>query len=200
MRVLDSQEGVKKGLKPVAPKSAGPGPNGKKNSKLLDVEDALKSGPKTLEDGPGPEVSVTRTIRSSLQRDLIRAEQALCELKYYLGVMRGHNVSTGGGFTLLQRKRYLASLTPPERYLEMTKQAPKPQTECGEGSPIGDGILLASSALQAALNNGESSSSSTSSFSSSSSSSYSSSRARMKSEVLYSTGTSKHLIIYAHEG
>jgi hypothetical protein len=112
-------------------------------------------------------------------------------------------VSAGGGFTLLQRKRYLASLTPPERYLEMTKQAPKPQTECGKGSPLGEGILLASSALQAALNNGESSfsSSSSSSFSSSSSSSYySSSRARMKSEVLYSTGTSKRLIIYAHEG
>lgn len=177
---------VRKGLKPVAPKSAGPGPNGKKNSKLLDLDETLKSGPKTLEDGPGPAVSVKRTIRSSLQRDLIKAEQALCWLKYHLGVMRGHNVSACGGFTLLQRKRYLASLTPPERYLEMTKQAPKPQIECGNESTLGAGIHLVSSALQAALNNGEASSSS----SSSSTSFSSSSRLRMESAALYSTGTS----------
>ena len=188
LRISDSQEGVRKGLKPVAPKSAGPGPNGKKNSKLLDLDETLKSAPKTLEDGPGPAVSMTRTIRSSLQRELIKAEQVLCGLKYYLGVMRGHNVSAGGGFNLLQRKRYLASLTPPERYLEMTKQAPQPQTKCGKGSPlyIGEGILLASSAVQAALDNGESSFSS------------SSSTARMESAVLYCTGTSEDQIIYTH--
>ena len=79
---------------------------------------------------------------------LEQAECLLATQKYHQGVLRGHNSSAVGGLSALQHKRRVAELSAPERYLELSK--PPPETKGGdfEVRPIGEGMLLASSALQ----------------------------------------------------
>lgn len=53
-----------------------------------------------------------------------------------------------GGLSTHQQKRRLLELSPPERYLELSKPLPAAMSSDFEVMPIGEGILLASSALQ----------------------------------------------------
>lgn len=150
MKLPDALDGFKKGTKAVIPKA----PTGKKATKGPEQDsEALKSipksGPRSFDENTIFLAEGPRCLFSSLQKGLARTECLLATQKYHLGVFRGHNVSAGGGLSLAQQRRQLAELTPPERYLEMSKPAAAVKTEDFEVRPIGEGILLSASALQA---------------------------------------------------
>ena len=88
-------------------------------------------------------VSSFHSFLSSIQRECF-----LAILKYHLGVSRGQSVSAAGGLTVLQQRKRLSELSPPERYLEQSKPLPEVQSTDFEVRPIDEGILLSSSALQ----------------------------------------------------
>ena len=69
-------------------------------------------------------------------------------MKFHLGVSRGQSVSAAGGLTILQQRKKLSELSPPERYLEQSKPPPEVQSTDFEVKPVDEGILLSSSALQ----------------------------------------------------
>ena len=202
---VDPPEGIKKVQKANStPKT--PAQGLKRAPRVTEQEelDNLKMTPKPLESSPPPEVlippSAVYIILSSPQRELARAECILAAQKYHLAVHLCHNVPKGDGLTTAQRKKLLAELTPPERYLELSRPVPAVRSEDLRVRPIGEGIVLASSAMQmlsvqsiqsaqsietACLDSTSDNLPSSSSFSSSSSSW---SRSRVESAALYSTG------------
>lgn len=150
IKLPDALDGSKKGSKAAIPRA----PAGKKASKASELDsEAIKSvpkmGSKCFDETPSFLVESPRCLLSSLQKGLARTECLLATQKYHLGVLRGHNVSAGGGLSIAQQRRQLAELTPPERYLEMSKPTAVVQTEDFEVQPIGEGILMSASALQA---------------------------------------------------
>jgi hypothetical protein len=150
IKLPDALDGFKKGPKAAIPK----GPTGKRVSKVSEQDsDGTKSvpkmGSKCFDETSFLFAESPRCLLSSLQKGLARTECLLATQKYHLGVLRGHNVSAGGGLSIAQQRRQLAELTPPERYLEMSKPTAAVQTEDFEVRPIGEGILMSASALQA---------------------------------------------------
>lgn len=200
---VDPPEGIKKVQKANStPKASVLGL--KRASRVTEQEelDYLKMTPKPLDSSPPPEVlippSAVYTILSSPQRELAKAECILAAQKYHLAVHLCHNVPKGGGLTTAQRKKFLAELTPPERYLELSRPVPAVRSEDLRVRPIGEGIVLASSAMQMlsvpSIQSAQSietaclDSTSDNLPLSSSCSSSSWSRSRVESAALYSTG------------
>jgi hypothetical protein len=148
--VPDTLDGSKRGPKAAISKA----PTGKKVSKASEQDsEGIKSVPKTgtrsFDETSSLFAESPRCLLSSLQKGLARTECLQATQKYHFGVLRGHNVSAGGGLSIAQQRRQLAELTPPERYLEMSKPTAAVQTEDFEVRPIGEGILMSASALQA---------------------------------------------------
>jgi hypothetical protein len=149
------------------------------------IKSVPKMGGKCLDETSSLFAESPRCLLSSLQKGLARTECLLATQKYHLGALRGHNVSAGGGLSIAQQRRQLAELTPPERYLEISKPTAAVQTEDFEVRPIGEGILMAASALQAL--------SMTAHLTDTAPFGSVCSRACVESAALYSTGFTMHL-------
>jgi hypothetical protein len=122
-------------VKPVKPLT-------KKNS-LNNVIEAIKPPDEDLSGEPVP-----KPLLTSLQVSLAKAECMLGAQKYHLGIFQGQNISVGGGQSVALQRLKLAAMTVPERFCFQSKPVEESTAMDFEVNPIGEGMLLASSAQQ----------------------------------------------------